>query len=100
MEAAYFQITSSTGERFLCRADESVLAAMRRANSGPIRYGCFGGGCGACKMRIVSGSYAVMKPMSRAHVSIKEELNGFALLCCVCPLSNLVLAQAEPSSSQ
>jgi hypothetical protein len=51
-------------------------------------------------MRIVSGSYAVMKPMSRAHVSIKEELNGFALLCCVCPLSDMVLAQAEPSSSQ
>ena len=95
MEAACYQITSSTGERFPCRADESVLAAMRHANAGPIRYGCFGGGCGACKMRIVSGSFAVMKPMSRAHVSPEEEKSGIVLLCCVCPLSDLVLAQIE-----
>ena len=92
MQAAEFTILSSTGERFPCRADESVLSAMRRANAGPIRYGCFGGGCGACKMRVQTGTYQVFQPMSRAHVSIEEEQNGFALLCCIHPTSDLVLA--------
>ncbi len=95
LEAQSFTITSSTGERFPCRADESVLAAMRRANAGPIRYGCFGGGCGACKMRIISGSYTAFQPMSRAHVSIEEAQCGFALLCCIRPTSDLTLGQCN-----
>lgn len=93
MQAQVYTITSSTGEAFPCGAEESVLAAMRRANAGPIRYGCFGGGCGACKMRIASGSYVVFKPMSRAHVSVIEQQTGFALLCCVHPTSDLILAE-------
>ena len=92
MEGQSFTITSSTGETFPCGADESVLSAMRRANAGPIRYGCFGGGCGACKMRVKSGSYRVFKPMSRAHVTIEEEQCGFALMCCIQPTSDLTLA--------
>lgn len=93
MEARTFTILSSTGESFPCRADESVLSAMRRAAAGPIRYGCFGGGCGACKMQIVSGSFSVFKPMSRAHVSPQDEQNSIVLLCCILPLSDLTLAE-------
>lgn len=92
MESQSFTITSSTGECFPCKADESVLSAMRRAAAGPIRYGYFGGGCGACKMRITSGSFEAFKPMSRAHVSPQEEQIGIVLLCCVRPLSDLTLA--------
>lgn len=91
MESRVYMVTSSTGETFPCRADECVLASMRHANAGPIRYGCFGGGCGACKMRVVSGSYLVYKPMSRAHVSLEEEQRGVALLCCILPTSDLIL---------
>jgi len=94
MQTKPYTVTSSTGEQFPCLADESVLAAMRRANAGPIRYGCFGGGCGACKMRVVSGSYVVFKPMSRAHVSAMEQQTGVALLCCIQPTSDLILADA------
>jgi ferredoxin len=95
MDAKSYSITSSTNERFYCREDESVLEAMRRANAGPIRFGCFGGGCGACKMRVVSGSYHAFKPMSRAHLSIEEEQCGFALLCCIHPTSDLILAKSN-----
>ncbi len=91
MEARVYKVASTTGETFPCRADESVLAAMRRAGAGPIRCGCFGGGCGVCRMRIASGTYAVCKPMSRAHVSTADEADGIALLCCICPTSDLSL---------
>ncbi len=93
METPTFRITSSTGETFSCRADESVLAAMRRANAGPIRHGCHGGGCGVCKMRVVSGSYIAFQPMSRAHVTIEEAQCGYVLLCCIQPTSDLTLEQ-------
>ena len=92
MQASGFTITSSTGERFNCRADESVFSAMRRANAGPIRCGCFGGGCGVCKMRVLDGSFRVFQPMSRAHISLEEEQSGFALLCCIQPTCDLILS--------
>ena len=84
---------AESGTSFTCLEDEFLLEAMIRARSGPVHYGCFGGGCGICKMRIVSGSYVVDKHMSRAHVSEQEEEDGIALICCVKPRSDLTLAQ-------
>jgi ferredoxin len=66
---------------------------MIRAGCGPIRYGCCGGGCGVCRMRIVDGTWEVFKNMSRAHVSEEDEKNGIVLLCCVQPRSNLTVAR-------
>jgi len=75
----------NTGQTFLCGEDESILEAMKRTGCGPISYGCFGGGCGVCKMRIISGEYYSEKEMSRAHVTIQEQEEGFVLICCVKP---------------
>lgn len=88
------KVTPSS-ESFVCRDDEFIIAAMQREHSGPIHYGCFGGGCGICKMRIVSGSYESVKKMSRAHITAAEEEQGFVLICCVKPRSDLVIARVE-----
>ena len=74
---------------FACREDEFLLEGMKRAGCGPIHYGCFGGGCGVCKMRIVSGEYISEKKMSRAHVTKQEEDSGIVLICCVKPRGNM-----------
>ena len=84
-----------TNERFMCRDDEFVIEAMVRAKCGPVHYGCFGGGCGICKMRIVFGEYAAVKKMSRAHVTEDEQNNGIVLLCCVKPLSDMTITRVE-----
>jgi ferredoxin len=89
-----YDVTLASGETFPCDAEESVLAAMRRANAGPIKSGCFGGGCGVCKMRVVSGRYRQFQPMSRAHVTEQDQAKGIVLLCCIRPLSDLALASA------
>lgn len=89
-----WRITLSSGESFLCREDESVLAAMTRARVGPVRCGCFGGGCGVCKMRVAAGEYYRFQKMSRAHISTQEEQAGVVLLCCIRPLSDLALKLA------
>ena len=85
------QIHLSNGECFPCRSDESVLAAMRRCGIGVLTLGCFGGGCGVCAMRVVSGEYCRFHPMSRAHVTAEQEDQGQALMCCIKPLSDLSL---------
>ena len=93
MDPATHQIhVRDTGAQFPCGEGSFVLEGMKRAGCGPVHYGCFGGGCGVCKMRIVSGDYQILKKMSRAHISEEEESNGIVLLCCVKPRGDLVLS--------
>jgi len=87
--AVAWRVAFPDGRAFPCREDESVLEAMRRAGFGP--RGCFGGGCGICKMRIARGVYRIVKQMSRAHVTKENEEEGIVLLCCVQPRSDLLL---------
>ncbi|MCK5750487.1 MAG: 2Fe-2S iron-sulfur cluster binding domain-containing protein [Oricola sp.] len=63
-----------------CEPDETVLAAMGRHGLKKIPSGCHGGGCGVCKIRILSGCYRVGK-MNRDVISPKEIEDGFALAC-------------------
>jgi len=80
---------------FACGKDECILQAMKRTGRGPIRCGCFGGGCGVCKMKVLSGAVRIIKPMSREHVTREEERQGVALLCCIQPLGDVVLGVSE-----
>jgi len=94
MECREYQIqVKDTGKHFVCKENEFILEAMKRARCGPVHYGCFGGGCGACEMKILSGSYIVEKKMSRAHVTESDQENNIVLICCVKPRSNLVIAR-------
>jgi ferredoxin len=87
-----YQITNSeNGASFLCDEDAYIISAMVPSHKGPIDYGCFGGGCGVCRCRILSGDYNVDKKMSRSHVSVDEEKQGIVLVCCVKPRSDIVL---------
>ena len=71
-----------------------MLAAMLRSRSGRIKQGCFGGGCGVCRMKIAKGEYEKIKRMSRAHVSQADEEAGVVLLCCVQPRGDLEISNA------
>lgn len=74
---------------FSCGGGEYLLAAMRR--SGRFKSGdCRGGGCGICKVRVVSGAVSC-DAMSREHVTAREEAYGFVLACRARPRSDLVI---------
>lgn len=75
---------------FPCNDSESVLAAMRRSGHDAIRVGCQGGGCGACRIQVIDGSYSKRR-MSRAHVSESQEADGYALACRISPTSTLLI---------
>jgi len=74
---------------FECGEEEFLLAAMRRAGLYK-QCGCWGGGCGVCKVRIAEGLVS-LGTMSREHISSAEGAEGFVLACRVKPRSNLVL---------
>lgn len=92
MDTTYNIRVMESGSVFPCRENERVIEAMRRSGSGPITHGCYGGGCGVCKMKITSGDYRLVKKMSRAHISEAEEKEGIVLICCITPQSDLMIS--------
>lgn len=92
---AFFRITIE-GETacFEYRGGKNLLAAMERIGKKSIPVGCRGGGCGRCRIRVISGEYHCKK-MSRVHVSAEAEAEGFALACRLVPQSDLVIQLAK-----
>ena len=84
------------GDSFSCRDGYAVLFEMGRAGVRPIRAGCHGGGCGACRVAVITGQYFCGK-MSRAHVSEDDEREGIVLACQLFTLSDLELRPATRS---
>ena len=76
---------AQTGEAFPCASNESLLTGMFRLGRKGIPVGCVNGGCGVCKVRILEGDIKALGPISRAHVTVDEEGQGYTLACRVAP---------------
>lgn len=74
-----------SGDSYACGTHESLLKGMLRLGRKGIPVGCVNGGCGVCKVRIVEGRVQPLGPVSRAHVSLDEEAQGYTLACRVSP---------------
>jgi ferredoxin len=91
----HFSITvDGATDAFDCGVDTPVLIAMERSGRKAIAVGCRGGGCGTCRVRVRAGSYRTGR-MSRAHVTVEEERQGYALACKLFPLEDLLLTPAR-----
>lgn len=86
----HYVLIEDTGERYPCADSESVLEGMARLGRRGIPLGCRGGGCGVCKVRVLSGDYE-SRVMSRQHVSAEEAASGCVLACRILPQSDLHL---------
>ena len=78
-------VIPETGESFICKDQEALLAAMVKIGRKGIPVGCLNGGCGVCKVRVVQGVCEATGPISRAHVSAEEEGNHITLACRATP---------------
>lgn len=88
---AWTVLITDTGESYRCSDTRSVLEGMEALGRKGIPVGCRGGGCGVCKVHILSGSYT-RRVMSRQHVSEDDEARGIVLACRVRPASDLGLS--------
>ena len=83
-------VDTDQGAGFPCAEDVNVLAAMERARRSSIPVGCRNGGCGACKVRVLSGAHHTAK-MNRAVVSEADQAAGCVLACKLFPRADLSL---------
>ncbi|OIN92721.1 MAG: ferredoxin [Comamonadaceae bacterium CG1_02_60_18] len=83
-------IDINDGPSYRCSDTHTLLEGMESLGKKGIPVGCRGGGCGVCKVHIVSGSYS-KRVMSRDHVSVEEEALGCVLACRVKPTSDISL---------
>ena len=73
---------------FWCDEKDSLLTGILKVNSNGIPAGCRGGGCGVCKVEILSGEF-ITGCMSGAHVSAEDREQGKLLACRVYPRSDV-----------
>lgn len=76
---------------FPCRTEQSVLTAMNDAGVRALKIGCRSGGCGVCRVQVISGTYET-GCMSMEHVGDNERRDGIVLACKLFPRSDLVVA--------
>ena len=75
-------------EQFLCDGQRNLLDGMQRLARKGIPLGCRGGGCGVCRVQVLSGCYHCQR-MSREQISESDERIGIALACRLYPDSDL-----------
>ena len=85
---------AQTGESYPCALDENLLKGMLRLGRKGIPVGCVNGGCGVCKVRILEGEVKALGPVSRAHISLEDEAQGYTLACRVAPCRTVRLEVA------
>ena len=82
-----------------CAPDVPPLRAARDLFI-PIPTGCPRGGCGMCKVKVVSGEYDQELVRSLDALTDEELENGYALACCMTPKSDLEIIAAEDYEEQ
>ena len=92
---------SVEGDEFLCSEEQHLLDGMRSFRPGmpliqAIPVGCRGGGCGICRIEVLSGDYEALK-MSRKHIPKEDQARGIVLACRVFPRSDLSIEVRTPS---
>lgn len=81
------------GTTFEITGAKPVLLEMVARSVAVIPVGCRGGGCGVCRVEVLSGDYDT-KRMSRRHVTEADEAAGYALACRLMARSDLVVRTA------
>ena len=95
MTQKFSVLIEDSGETVLCETRDNVLRAMEALGRRGIPVGCRGGGCGVCKVQVLSGSYT-KRVMSREYVSEQDEVKGCVLACRVRPTNEITLRVIGP----
>jgi len=84
------EIAIGSDGTFSCGGERSILQGMIDAGRHSLAVGCRGGGCGVCRIQVMSGRYSSL-PMSRAKISSADERSGLALACRIFPRSDMII---------
>ena len=79
---------------FHCRADESIIDAIRR-NGYRTRYLCRRGGCGLCKAKLIDGDVRYADTLATTVLSDEEASAGAVLPCRARPSGPVTIQLAD-----
>lgn len=85
--------------QFQCSDQQSLLHGVESQRIKTVRVGCRGGGCGVCKIRVVSGEFR-SKKMSIKHVTAQQQSQGYCLSCRIYPLSDMTIEALDESGPE
>lgn len=69
---------------------EPILGALCRCGY-TYRFGCRRGGCGVCKVQLVSGQVDYLKNVAETVLSNVERHEGICLTCRAIPITDVVI---------
>jgi len=72
------------------RPGEPILGALCRRGY-THRFGCRRGGCGVCRVRLVSGRVDYPKVVAESVLSTADRRDGFCLSCRAVPVTDVVI---------
>jgi len=90
MARSYSIVLDGIGREYRCAETQNALRGMEALGGRGIPVGCRQGGCGVCKVEVLSGSY-IARVMSRSQISEDEERRHCVLACRIYPTSDLRL---------
>ncbi len=79
---------------FMVVPERPVLHQALMQGCEAIPIGCRGGGCGVCRVEVMSGTYRA-KRMSKKYVTDDDLANGVVLACRIYAESDLVVRPAQ-----
>lgn len=88
MGSSFYVLIEHANVSVQCGSQQSVLQAMSECGASGIQAGCRRGGCGVCRVQVLSGDY-LTGDMSYAHVSPQHRGDGIALACQLYPRTDL-----------
>lgn len=91
---SYVMTFSPEGIRIPVLSGETILEASRRYGLS-FRIGCREGGCGICKVKLLSGKIRYQKTVSESVISQNEQEQGIFLLCRAVPMSDINISLAS-----
>ncbi|MDR0990222.1 MAG: 2Fe-2S iron-sulfur cluster binding domain-containing protein [Propionibacteriaceae bacterium] len=80
-----------TGLALEARPGESLTETFRRAGL-MMRDGCLRGGCGMCRVRVVSGTITLSRTVCEQALPLADRDQGLTLACRAVPTSDVTVA--------
>jgi ferredoxin len=83
-------VEGEPARQYRCPETSSVLEGMAQQACDGVQVGCRSGGCGVCRVEILSGAWTAKK-MSKAHVTEADLARNIVLACRTFATSDLTL---------
>lgn len=89
-------IVQPTGTEIHIDPGETVLSGLQKAGYA-YTVGCRRGGCGICKIDVLSGTFSYNRPVADSVLSGEERADGTCLSCRACPTEDLTIQMRDAS---